>query len=339
MKINRILVIRRDNIGDLICTTPLFSTLREQYPNAHIAALVNSYNAPVINNNHDLDQVYIYRKAKHRKQGELKVSIWLDTIRLILKIRKISWDITIVATTGYSKSALKFAKYVRTKRIIAVAPRDENISDPIQLSQPETFHETELVFQLLHPLQIFSSPGKLKLHYPTIENRYHNKTPKSDDLLIGLHISARKPSQKWKIELFCELAKKIHDFNNAHFLLFWSPGASNHPQHPGDDDKAKKLINQCAHLQLPISSFPTSQLEELIKGISLCNIFICSDGGAMHIAAALNKPIVCMFGDSDPIRWHPWRVQNQLIQKQSKQVSDISVSEVYEAYKKLSLDL
>lgn len=41
----KILIIRRDNIGDLICTTPLFEAIRQHYPDAYLAALVNSYNA------------------------------------------------------------------------------------------------------------------------------------------------------------------------------------------------------------------------------------------------------------------------------------------------------
>ncbi|MBM3273219.1 glycosyltransferase family 9 protein, partial [Candidatus Kaiserbacteria bacterium] len=44
----RILVIRRDNIGDLICTTPLLAALRKQWPHAWIGVLANSYNAPIL---------------------------------------------------------------------------------------------------------------------------------------------------------------------------------------------------------------------------------------------------------------------------------------------------
>ena len=43
-----VLVVRRDNIGDLVCTTPLFTALRRRYPDAWIGALVNSYNAAVL---------------------------------------------------------------------------------------------------------------------------------------------------------------------------------------------------------------------------------------------------------------------------------------------------
>ncbi|HNI74563.1 MAG TPA: hypothetical protein PLX65_13740, partial [Accumulibacter sp.] len=68
-----ILVIRRDNIGDLLCTTPLFHALRRHYPESRIVALVNSYNAPALQGNTDVDQVLVYEKAKHRAPDR---SLW-----------------------------------------------------------------------------------------------------------------------------------------------------------------------------------------------------------------------------------------------------------------------
>src|SRR5512141_672933 len=62
----KILVIRRDNIGDLVCTTPLISALRLRHPRAHIAALVNTYNRQLLEGHPDLDAVYAYDKAQRR---------------------------------------------------------------------------------------------------------------------------------------------------------------------------------------------------------------------------------------------------------------------------------
>ena len=72
----KIIVIRRDNIGDLVCTTPLFRTLRRHYPEARIVALVNDYNAPVLDRNTDIDEVFFYTKAKHRTAAETKLGVW-----------------------------------------------------------------------------------------------------------------------------------------------------------------------------------------------------------------------------------------------------------------------
>src|ERR1044071_2309157 len=62
----RILILRRDNIGDLVCTTPLIDALRARHPQAWLGALVNTYNADVLAGNGALDAVHVYEKLKHR---------------------------------------------------------------------------------------------------------------------------------------------------------------------------------------------------------------------------------------------------------------------------------
>lgn len=112
-------------------------------------------------------------------------------------------------------------------------------------------------------------------------------------------------------------------------MLFWSPGDENDPRHPGDDKKATTIIDQC--LGLPLLAYPTRKLEELIGGLSNCQAMFCSDGGAMHIGAALGLPIVCLFGDSNASNWYPWGVQHQVLQPESRNVCDVSVDEAYAA--------
>ena len=83
----KILIIRRDNIGDLICTTPLFEVLRHRYPNAYLAALVNSYNAPAIQGNPYLDAVFAYTKGKHAA-GESVAQAYLKRLKLLWSLRR-----------------------------------------------------------------------------------------------------------------------------------------------------------------------------------------------------------------------------------------------------------
>ena len=63
---------------------------------------------------------------------------------------------------------------------------------------------------------------------------------------------------------------------------------------------------------------------------------ICSDGGAMHVAAALGKPIVCFFGNSDATLWRPWGVPYALLQPASREVTEVAVEEVIDAYERIA---
>ncbi len=318
----KILVIRRDNIGDLVCTTPLFSALRRHYPDARIEALVNSYNAPVLAHNLNIETVHIYRKAKHRASDESRFAIWWQTFRLIRCLRKTHFDLIIVATPGAQPGAVKFARWIGAAMIVAYTPNTNDAHG----------HEAERVMQLLRPLGIDEAPGALTLHAdPQLAAAI--TLPPGNSPLIGLHISARKPLQRWPIERFAELAHTLHRRDSTRFLLFWSPGDEDHPQHPGDDRKAEHLLELCR--DLPLMACRTERLEELIAGLSRCDRVICSDGGAMHVAAGLGKPIVCFFGNSSAERWCPWGVVHELLQPKSRKVIDISVSETLSAIGRL----
>jgi heptosyltransferase III len=190
--------------------------------------------------------------------------------------------------------------------------------------------------RLLEALAIVEPPGPARV-FADAERVAGIALPEGDGPLIALHISARKPLQRWPIARFAELAHALHAQRGARFLLFWSPGAENHPQHPGDDAQAQQLIALCA--DLPLLACPTQRLEELVAGLSRVDRVLCSDGGAMHLAAGLGKPIVCFFGNSDAERWHPWGVAYELLQPASRNVGDVSVREALNALDRLERQL
>jgi ADP-heptose:LPS heptosyltransferase len=242
------------------------------------------------------------------------------------------FDLAIVATPGKQAAALKFARWVAPGRIVAYGEAAEGISDPLALRSAQEGHETEAVMRLLTPLGIVDAPGPTRV-FPDRRRAAGIAIPAGSGPLVALHISARKPLQRWPIERFAELAQLLHAEQGARFLLFWSPGADDDPQHPGDDGKAKQLLARCA--DLPLAACPTMHLEDLLAALSLVDRVICSDGGAMHLAAGLGKPLVCFFGNSGAERWHPWGVSYELLQPESRQVGDISVADARAAYLRL----
>ena len=330
----KILVIRGDNIGDLVCTTPLISALRCRYPRAHIAALVNTYNRQVLDGHPDLDAVYAYAKAKHRNPGQTRAAIYWDTLTLVLKLRAQHFDHALLASPYPGPSAVRMAHWIAPAQVAGYAGR----TGPVDLALPRgaraATHEVEDVFRLARLFGIEDPPGKtsvaLDAHACT-RARTALGALGAQRKLIAVHISARKPSQRWPDARFGELLRALGQANDL--LLLWSPGADNHPQHPGDDAKAHSILGAAQGLAL--LAYPTSQLKDLAAALSLADYVICSDGGAMHIAAALGKPILCFFGDSDAARWHPWGVPCRLLQPDSRIVADISLDAALQAFRDL----
>jgi ADP-heptose:LPS heptosyltransferase len=151
--------------------------------------------------------------------------------------------------------------------------------------------------------------------------------------VVAVHVSARKPTSRWPEERYAPLMRAIHERSGAHFRLFWAPGAEDDPRHPGDDGKARRILESAAGL--PVLPVETRELPALIGGLAACDSIVCSDGGAMHLAAAMGKPVVCFFGDSQAELWHPWGVPYRLLQPESQDVEDVTVEEALAAYEAL----
>ncbi|MBM3366975.1 MAG: glycosyltransferase family 9 protein [Betaproteobacteria bacterium] len=316
----RILVIRRDNIGDLVCTTPVFGALRQQYPHAFIAALVNSYCAPVLDGNPALDAVYVYTKAKH-ESSQSRLATWGTTALLLWKLRAMRFDVAI----AIGDAAATMAAWLKPGRVIRAG--DESGPDIVPSRHIAPLHAVEAAFAFLQPLGVTLSPGPLVVG-PAGDrvSRLKSDNESRSQPVIGLHLSARKPSQRWPVDRFAALARVLAARHDAAIRVFWSPGSQSNAFHPGDDEKAERLLAQCEGLRLRLC--PSTELADLVAGMALCDLVICGDGGAMHIAAGLGKPVVALFGDSDPQRWRPWDVPCRVLQPPSRNVADLSLEEV-----------
>jgi len=339
----KILVVRRDNIGDLVCTTPLLSALRRRFPDAWIGALVNSYNAPVLERNPDLDAVHAYRKLKHLQPGESALAALGRQAGALWQLRQMKLDVVVLPAAGHATRGLALARWLKPGRIVAFDTGDARtgaLDVRIPLSPLCGPHEVERVFALAKFFGIEGGPPALTLvpdprevdkarawiGAHAGERRGHT---------VAVHISARRPAQRWPANYFAELIRGLTSEHGAKVMLLWSPGPPDHRQHPGDDQKAAEVLNAIGSgsaAAAVVVPYPTSTLASLIGALAACDELICSDGGAMHLGAALGKPIVALFGDSPVERWRPWGVRHRIVRPDSRNVADAPVADLLAAY-------
>jgi ADP-heptose:LPS heptosyltransferase len=302
-----ILIIRRDNIGDLLCTTPLLKALKDQLKVDRLDVVTNAYVAPVLKGSYFIDNLYIYHKLKHGHTSFFKVIG--ERLRLIFNLRRHHYDYIL----AFDQRALNLTRYLRKAKVLT----------PIQDWTHQT--EVERAWELGQRLGLRGMPGSLAVPL------YYSSSDKKNIKTLGIHISARRVRQQYPIVQWVKLIRALHDLDaKLTFHIFWSPGDSKNPMHPGDDDKALVLKKELK--DLPVKFVPTPTLESLIKSIHTCGSMIMADGGAMHIAAALNRPIVALFGDSNPKRWRPWGVPYTIMQNKTEHVKDIEASKIVDAW-------
>ena len=323
----RILILRRDNIGDLVCTTPLLRALRTQLPGSFLVALVNRYTEPVLYGNPDLDAVHSYQKAKHRGTDESLAGIYLRRLKTMTELRRQRFD-WLLLPGGMQAGTASAVRMIAARRVLVRSTEDAVAGA----------HEVEQGCHLLIRMGLkYEAPAQQVIPDAAIRRQFAARVETllgiTPARVIGVHVSARKASQRWAAERFVELIRRIPAVPGTAFMLLWAPGSAGNPRHPGDDKKAARIRASLAGT--PLAPMATYRLEELIAALSLCDCVICADGGAMHLAAALGKPVVCLFGDSDATRWRPWQTVFELLQAPSRNVADIMVEEVLEAYQRL----
>lgn len=325
----------------MVLSTPFLHALRQRFPDARIDMLTNTYCAPVLDRNPDIDNIYVYAKGHHRGNRGL-LAVHLARLRLILELRRTGYNLTILGKPSLEPRPLQLARLIGSPRIIGVIEHHsrfiKHLTDPVFWSPKHGFHVAERCMRLLEPIGGPADAGKLHIFPDTkattsfkanCQQRFGPHTK-----CIGIQISSRKPRQRWPIENFVKLIKKLHELHGFGFALFWSPGSNNNPMHPGDDKNAEELIASLPD-DFPLIACRTETLEELIGKLAAIDMMITSDGGAMHLGAAVGLPILCFFGNSESSRWHPWKVPYALLQKNSLNVSDISVDEATEAFEEL----
>ena len=322
-----ILVVRRDNIGDLVCTTPLVTALRRRYPQAWIGALVNSYNAPVLDRNPDLDRVVVYTKLKHLASGDSALGTLARRAAELWALRRRRLDCVVLATPLVVPRGVALARALAPRRIVAFSEE--------RVRRVAGLHEVERVFSLAEELGVQGPIPPLRVvPDPSLAARALDAFGSSKGKLkVAVQISTRRPAQQWPAERFVALLQRLHALGAAAVLL-WAPGPASHPRHPGDDEKAAAIVAALAAGAAPVA-YRTERLAELIGALACCDVAITSDGGAMHLAAALQKPIVCFFGDVAPEQWRPWGVPHRVLRSGSRRVADISEDDTVVALREL----
>jgi ADP-heptose:LPS heptosyltransferase len=307
----RILVVKRDKIGDLLLTTPLIAHLKRSLPDARIDVLANDYNAWVVADNPHVARVWIYRRARHA--GSLRASALLQQVRQFFALRREHFDVAIAAGGEESPRAVRRALTVRAKRTIAY------VSDPGRygsrlsdaLPNPSTGHEVERMLALAAPLGV---------DMPRAADLPHFEPPKPwlmdarrwlagvgflPRRFIVLGLSARDAAKQPSVAQALRWAKRFRDDWSCATALASSPGDASNALYPGSAPLAQQIM---ADAPLYIRPIPDG-IAAAVGVIALARTSVLPDSGLMHFAAASEGGVLGLFADperlSSPSRWGP----------------------------------
>lgn len=306
----KILILKRDKLGDMLLTTPMFALLRQHFPQARIDVLANTYNAWVIAGNTDVDKVWSYQRVK--EGGRIHWRAAIAQARQTLALRAGKYDWVIVANGDASHRAIKRAAWLGGRQLVSyVDAKNTHRKVTHPLAIPHDIHETRRMANLLTPLGI-TLPDELpplRFHLPTEAQAFATEWLAENGLQPGgyitLGLGARRAKKQPTTEQIIRWTRYFHEQWGLKTVFMWTPGASNNPQYPGDDETAQPVLDAQLPWLVPFRGPLKPALGLIFNG----RTSLFPDSGLMHFAAASPGGVLGFFAETDvspaPAQWGP----------------------------------
>lgn len=307
----KILVIKRDKIGDMLLTTPMLRHLKRSLPEAEVHVLANDYNAWVIRDNPDVDRLWVFNRVRTGKK--VSVSAVIKQALLMLRLKFERYDVAIVAGGDESRRAIARARWVGAKRRIGFcapdSPHRRELTDP--LAPLPQLHEADRMLAELEPLGIVR-PAEPPLPQYALPNEWQTFAQQwlagqglrsGQYVVIGLGARrAKKQPTTRQVLRWASWLKQQHQLDT---VFMWTPGKSDNPLYPGDDEVAQPVLDA----GLPFIHPFRGALMPALGLIWNARTAIFPDSGLMHFTAASPGGVLGLFAETDvspsPVQWGP----------------------------------
>ena len=299
----RILVVKLDHLGDVLLATPVFSNLRQAYPEAELHALTGAWSRVVLERHPDVSKVLEYNSPAFCRTEE--PTSLKQTFRLYRELRRQKYDL-MVALRGDWRIVCFALSRVTPKRLDRAALQ---VANKLGFSQFTGTHETTRNLDVLRKADI-----PTPIQATTFSITAADKKWASDFLttlqidkecpLIAIHPGSPIPLKRWMPERYAELADWLIARKRAEILFV------------GVKDEIPIIAEIQARMRTDSNSIAgKTTLTQLASILPKCNVFIGNDSGPMHLAAAVGIPTIGFYGPGDPTRFGPVGPKCQTIQR------------------------
>jgi ADP-heptose:LPS heptosyltransferase len=331
----RVLVIKRDKLGDLLLTLPVVERLAAALPQAQIHLLANDYNAWVARDHPALARTWIYPRV--RGDGRFDVVAALRQVPLRRELVRQRFDWALVMGGDESHRAIRRALATRASRVVAYAREPSRygtaLTDP--LAPPSAGHEVTRMLALLAPLGVRAAtpeppvfaapPAALAFAAAWLPAR---GLAAREFVVIGL--GARRTKKQPTPAQVASWSTRIFERHRLPTVLMWTPGATGKPGYPGDDALAQAVLDQrLAHVH-PFRG----PIIEALGLIFSARTSIVPDSGLMHFAAASPGGVLGLFADpldsAPALRWAPLGPRARYLEAE-KRVAELHDDDVFGA--------
>ena len=330
----KILVIKRDKLGDLLLATPMLAHLKASLPQAEIHLLANDYNAWVADGNADIDRRWIYRRV--RNAGRVSPAAALQFVAQTFALRRERFEWVIVANGEESPRAITRGIWLRGRHCIAYcndSTRYPLLTDPLPVQRG--MHEVDRMLAMLAPLGVAPACAALFPRYvlPVESGTFAHHWLAQRRLGAGRHLvvglGARRAKKQPSTAQILRWSAHFKSAWGLDTVFMWTPGRSADPLYPGDDEVAQPVLDAGEPHIHPFRG----PIREALGLIWSARTSVFPDSGLMHFAAASPGGVLGLFAETDvspsPVQWGPRGRKADFLEAQ-KSVADLPDALVFE---------
>ncbi len=287
----RILVVLPNWFGETLFATPFLRALRQQRPEAFIATLGWPRCREVLLHNPHVNELLDYdeRGIHQRLSGK-----W----RLIKALRAQRFDTAFILRKSLSRTALLALAGIPTRVGSANAKSGWLLTHRVPVAT-ELRHKASTYLPLLEAVGLAVIPGPYEYVIGEDERQQARRLLQSHDILNGrplvvLHPGANWFHKRWAPERFAALADRLAETAQVQLVITGGPG----------DVELVQAIRQRMRGRAAALAGQTS-LRLLAACLEHAHLVVTHDTGVLHIAAALHRPVVALYGPTSPVLTGP----------------------------------
>lgn len=306
-KIERILVMRPDHLGDLLFATPTLDLIRQAIPDAHITGLVGPWGGAMWEGNPNLDALEVVpfpgivervgglepykllaRSAAHIAQGNYDLGItlrfdhWWGAALM--------WAAGIPRRWGYNTPGMKSW----LTNAVPFTPNKHEVEQDLRLAS--ALLEAVGARHALPP-PIDRTNAKPPLTPPTLSAPPAGLLDPwlNSEKRVVIHPGTAGANKLWTIRGWADVADRLA----AHGYSVVVTGA------PNEQSLCARIIETAESKPLNLAG-RTENISQLAWILNKAEMVLGVDSGPLHIADALNKRTLHLYGPSDERSWAPW---------------------------------
>jgi heptosyltransferase-1 len=299
----RILLVKPSSLGDVIHALPVLHGLRQRYPTAHIAWLVSKTLAPLICNHPELDEVIEFDRRLFRRLGRswratreflrfvstlrAKRFDWAVDLQGLFRSGFLSWASRAPTRFGF-RSAREWAPIFYTHRVETPDPEAHAVDKNYRFAPVLGFEDVPVTFDL----------GVTDLERARATDILTQAGVDVDAPIVAVLPGARWETKRWGSDRFAEVIVRLAANHGFRSILIAAPDEA---------PRCAEIVRLAAPATPPPANLAgRTGLRDLVALLERAAVVVCQDSAPSHVAAALGRPVVCIFGPTNPRRTGPY---------------------------------